>query len=263
VWPAANLAAGGTAAGEATVTGRLATAASAALLAAAAPAGKPPLPSFLSAVQGPLDHYGIWAVGLLVLLESIGVPVIPGELALIAGAVYAGTGDLNVVAVGVTAVIAAIVGTEIGYGIGRVGGRALVLRYGKWVFVREHHLDRAERAVDRYGGFLVVIARFIVGLRELNGIIAGVTGMRLLTFTVFNVIGAVAWVATWVSFGYLAGDHIAAIYADVTRYFIYAVVVAAVALAVWAGLRVRAARKRRAAAAAAGERVEPQASDRS
>jgi membrane protein DedA with SNARE-associated domain len=242
------------------VTGRLATAASAALLAAAVPrAGKPPLPSFLSAVQGPLDHYGIWAVGLLVLLENIGVPVIPGELGLIAGAIYAGTGDLNVVAVGVTAVIAAVVGSEIGY---RLGGRALVLRFGRYVFVREHHLDRAERAVDRYGGFLVVFARFVVGLRELIGIIAGVTGMRLVTFTTFNVIGAVAWVGTWMTLGNLAGGHIAAIYADVTRYFIYAIIAAAVALAVWIGLRLRAARKRRAADGA-GEQVKPQASDRS
>ena len=62
--------------------------------------------------------------------------------------------------------------------------------------------------------------------------------------------------------GYLAGAHIAAIYADVTRYFVYAMIAAAVALAVWIGLRLRAARKRRAAAGA-GEQVEPQASDRS
>lgn len=246
------------------MTGRLATAATAALLAAGTgAAGKPPLPSFLAVVQGPLDHYGIWAVGLLILLENIGVPVIPGELALIAGAIYAGTGDLNVVAVGVTAVIASVAGATIGYGIGRLGGRTLVLKYGKYVLIREHHLDRAERAVDRYGGFLVVIARFIVGLRELNGIIAGVTGMRFVTFTTFNVAGAVAWAATWVSLGYLAGDHIAAIYTEITRYLIYAVIVAAVALAVWIGLRVRAARKRRAVRAGGDEMVEPQSSDRS
>ena len=57
---------------------------------------------------------------------------------------------------------------------------------------------------------------------------------------------AVAWVGTWMTLGNLAGAHIAAIYADVTRYFVYAIIAAAVALAVWIGLRVRAARKRRA-----------------
>jgi len=223
------------------VTARLASSAwlvSAAATVAVA-AGKPQLPSFLSAVAGPIDHYGVWAVALLVLLENIGLPVIPGELALIAGAIYAGAGQLNVIAVGVTAAIAAFAGSMIGFAIGRFGGRALVLRYGKYVLVREHHLDRAERTVSRFGGLFVIVARFIVGLRELNGIICGVTGMRPLTFTVFNAIGAVTWVGTWVSIGYFAGDNIAAIYADVTRYFVYVVIGAVVVLAALIAYRLR------------------------
>jgi hypothetical protein len=81
-------------------------------------------------------------------------------------------------------------------------------------------------------------------------------------------------VTTWLSVGYLAGDHIEAIYTDVTRYFLYVVIAAAVLLAGWIGLRVRAARRRRAARTpdeedpadgdpADGDPVEPQASDRS
>jgi membrane protein DedA with SNARE-associated domain len=230
------------------VTARLASAAWLVSVSATAAvtAGKPELPSFLSAVAGPIDHYGVWGVGLLVLLENIGLPVIPGELALIAGAIYAGAGQLNPIAVAVAAIIAAFAGSSIGFAIGRFGGRALVLRYGRYVFVREHHLDRAERVVDRYGGLFVLVARFIVGLRELNGIICGVTGMRPLTFSVFNAIGAVAWVGTWVSIGYFAGDNIAAIYADVTRYFAYVIVAAAVVGGGWIAwrLRARAARRR-------------------
>jgi membrane protein DedA with SNARE-associated domain len=68
---------------------------------------------------------------------------------------------------------------------------------------------------------VVVIARYIVGLREANGIIAGITEMRWLTFTVFNVLGACAWVATWVTIGDVAGDHIDTIYADINRYSLY------------------------------------------
>jgi membrane protein DedA with SNARE-associated domain len=196
-------------------------------------AAHPPLPSFLQTVAGPLDHYGVWAIALLLLLESIGVPVIPGEFGMIAGAIYAGAGQMNVVAVGVTAVLASFIGAEIGYYIGRLAGREVVLRYGKYVFIRPHHLDRAERTVDRYGGTVVIIARFIVGLRELNGIIMGVTGMRWATFMLFNAIGAVAWVATWVSLGYLAGDHIGAIYKDVSRYSLYALLALLVALAAY------------------------------
>jgi membrane protein DedA with SNARE-associated domain len=241
------------------VTGRLAAAASTALLAAG-PAGRPELPSFLSAVQGPLDHYGIWAIGLLLLLENIGVPVVPGEFAMIAGAIYAGAGQLNVVAVGVVAVVASVLGATIGYGIGRFGGRTLVLRYGKWVFVREHHLDRAEQTVDRFGGVVVVIARFIVGLRELNGIICGVSGMHPVRFTAFNILGACAWVGTWVSLGYLAGNHIEAIYTDVSRYALYVLIGVVVLLAAWIAFRMR---RRRAAAAAADDDAPAQVSDRS
>lgn len=213
----------------------------------AAVAGKPELPSFLAAVQGPLDHYGLWAIGLLLLLENIGVPVVPGELAMIAGAIYAGAGQLNIVAVGVVSFAASVIGASIGYFIGRVAGRALVVRYGRYVLVREHHLERAEQTVDKYGGMVVVVARFIVGLRELNGIICGVSGMNPVTFTTFNLVGGAAWVGTWVSVGYFAGDHIQAIYDGVSRYALYVIVVAVVMLAGLIAVRVRRRQLRRAA----------------
>jgi membrane protein DedA with SNARE-associated domain len=206
----------------------------------------PALPGFLNSLAGPIDHYGIGAIALLLLLENIGVPVIPGELAMIAGAIFAGTGraGLNVVEVGVVSVAAAIAGAEIGYLIGKFAGRELVLRYGKWVLLKPHYLDRAEAIVSRYGGIVVVIARFIVGLREANGIIAGITQMRWLTFGWSNVLGACAWVATWVSVGYVAGDAIGAIYRNVNRYGLYALLVLAVLLAGYIIRRVVRRRRR-------------------
>lgn len=205
-----------------------------------------PLPGFLNSLAGPLDHYGVGAIALLLLLENIGVPVIPGELAMIAGAVFAGSGraGLNVVEVGVVSVAAAIAGAEIGYLIGKFAGRELVLRYGRWVLIKPHHLDRAEAIVSRYGGIVVVIARFIVGLREANGIIAGMTQMRWLTFGWFNVLGACAWVATWVSVGYVAGDAIGAIYRNINRFGLYALLVLAVLLAGYIIRRVVRRRRR-------------------
>jgi membrane protein DedA with SNARE-associated domain len=213
----------------------------------AAVASSAPLPGFLQPVVGLVDHYGYLAIALLLLLENIGVPVVPGELALIAGAVFAGTGraGLNVVLVGVIAVACCFVGAEIGYGIGRLGGRGLVMRYGRYAFVREHHLDRAEAAVARYGGPLVLIARFIVGLREFNGIIAGIAGMPWRRFLVYNGIGAAGWVAVWTSIGYLAGDHITTIYRDVTRYLIYVLAAAVILLAVYVGRRLLSRRRNR------------------
>jgi membrane protein DedA with SNARE-associated domain len=193
-------------------------------------AGAPPLPGFLNSLTGPLDHYGYGAIALLLLLENIGIPVVPGEFSLIAGAIFAGTGrgGLNIVVVAIVAAIAAFTGSEIGYLIGRFAGRELVLKFGKYVLIKPHHLDRAENIVSRYGGIVVIIARYIVGLREANGIIAGTTRMRWTTFTIFNAIGACAWVATWVSIGGLAGDHIDTIYKNVNRYSLYVLVALAV-----------------------------------
>ena len=207
------------------------------ILASGSPA---PLPGFLNALAGPLDHYGYWAIALLLLLENMGVPVVPGEFAMIAGAIFAGTGraGLNVAGVGGVAVVASFVGAEIGYIIGRSAGRELILRYGRYIFIKPHHLDRAEAVVNRYGGIVVIAARFIVGLRELNGIIAGITEMRWLTFTIYNAIGACVWVATWVTIGYLAGDHIDTIYADVNRFSLYLLIVAVVLLAAYIAWRV-------------------------
>ena len=214
-----------------------------------------PLPGFLNALASPLDHYGYWAIALLLLLENIGVPVIPGELAMIAAATFAATGraGLNIVVVGIVAVIATFAGAEIGYLIGRYAGRELILRYGKYVLIKPHHLDQAEAIASRYGGIVVVIARYIVGLREANGIIAGLTQMRWITFSVYNLIGTFAWVATWVTIGDVAGGHIDTIYQDVNRYSIYLLIALVVLLAAYIFLRVvRHRRKTHEARASSG-----------
>src|ERR1700753_3259636 len=94
----------------------------------------PQLPGVLHALQPTLNHYGYLAIAGLVLLEDFGVPV-PGETVLILGAVYAGAGRLNIVLVGVLAFLAAIAGDNIGFAIGHFGGRPLVERYGRYIFL--------------------------------------------------------------------------------------------------------------------------------
>ncbi len=172
------------------------------MIAAALASSPPVLPGFLNALSSPLQHYGVWAIGLLIMLEDFGIPV-PGETILIAGAVYAGAGRLNVLAVGVVGFIAAIIGDNIGFAIGHFGGRALALRWGKYVFLTEERLNKAEGFFDRRGAIVITFARFVEGLRQANGIIAGITGMHWLRFLIFNAIGAALWVGTWVSLGYL------------------------------------------------------------
>ena len=214
------------------------------------------LPGFLNALSSPLEHYGLWAILTFVLLEDFGIPV-PGETVLIAGAVFAGSGRLNIVAVGVIGFIAAVVGDNIGYAIGRFGGRVLVERWGKYVFLTPERLDKAEAFFQRHGGKIITIARFIEGLRQANGIIAGITHMHWLRFVAFNALGAALWVGTWVSVGYFAGQHITTIYNAITRYSLYVAIAAVVLIAAWIGYRLRKRYKARVARLTQGVSSEP------
>jgi membrane protein DedA with SNARE-associated domain len=214
----------------------------------------PELPGFLNVVAPYLEHYSYWAVLLLVMLEDFGVPV-PGETILIAAAIFAGTGRLNVVLVGLIGFIAAVIGDNIGFAIGHYGGRALALRWGKYVFLTEERLTKAEVFFNRHGGKIIVVARFIEGLRQANGIIAGISGMRWLRFAFYNALGAALWVGTWVTLGYLAGNHINTIYHYITNYSYYALIVAAVLLASYIIWRVM---RRRQRAGQPREELQPQ-----
>jgi membrane protein DedA with SNARE-associated domain len=210
------------------------------------PMPAPPLPGVLETLAPLLNNYGYFAVGGLVTLEDFGVPV-PGETILIAASVYAGAGRLSVGIVGIVGLLAAIVGDNIGYAIGRFGGRALVLRYGRYVFITRDRLATAEGFFTRHGGWIVTVARFIEGLRQANGIIAGITRMHWLKFVAFNALGAALWVGLWTSLGYLSGRNIGTIYSYATRYSLYLLVALAVLVAALIARRVLRHRHRASA----------------
>jgi membrane protein DedA with SNARE-associated domain len=218
----------------------------------------PALPGIFGTLAPILNDYGYFAVGGLVLVEDFGIPV-PGETILIAASLYAGAGRLNVVAVGIVAWLCAVIGDNIGFLIGHFGGRRLALKYGKYVFLTGARLDSAEHFFEHHGGKVIVAARFIEGLRQANGIVAGITGMHWKRFIPFNALGAALWVGLWVSVGYLAGNHITTIYEQVTRYSLYVLIVLAVAVAALIGWRVRTHLRRRRARAGAEPEAEAEA----
>jgi len=177
-----------------------------------------PLPGFLQSLGPLITDHGYLAVGGVLLLEAIALPV-PGETVLLTAAIYAGAGRLNVYVVIVVGTIATFLGSFIGYLIGRTGGRALITRYGRYVGLNARRFAAAEAFFQRQGAKIVVFARFIDGLRQANGIIAGTSGMAWQRFLIFNAIGAVVWVTTWTLVGDLAGSHVETIYNDIVKYF--------------------------------------------
>jgi membrane protein DedA with SNARE-associated domain len=146
-------------------------------------------------------RYGYAVVFVGVLLESAGVPV-PGETALLGGAAMAQFGRLSLVGVVVTAILAAIIGDNTGFFVGRRGGRALVVRHGSKIGITALRLRQFDRFYERYGPQTVFIARFVTGLRVVGAILAGGSGLRWRTFLVFEALGAVVWSTAVAAAGY-------------------------------------------------------------
>jgi membrane protein DedA with SNARE-associated domain len=136
---------------------------------------------------------------------------------LVAAALYAGTGRLNVVGVGVLAVLASIAGSCLGYLVGARGGRPLAERWGRYVRLTPERLDRMERFFTDHGGVIIVFGRFLDGVRQLLGILSGVSEMTFRRFYVLTSVGAAVWCAVWTTLGYVAGNHVE----TVSRYLGY------------------------------------------
>ena len=159
----------------------------------------PPLAPVL-ALFGVPSNLGYAALGGIVALETMGIPL-PGETALIAAGILASKGELSIELVIVVAATAAIVGDNIGFWIGRRGGRKLLELPGPLAQHRQRVLDRGEEVFRRHGGKTVFFGRWFSGLRIASAWLAGVNRMPWGRFIVYNALGGVAWA---VSVGLLA-----------------------------------------------------------
>lgn len=154
-----------------------------------------------------IRSYGLLALFLLVYFESLGLPL-PGETALLGAVALAYEGQLPIVGVFLVVVIAAVLGDNTGYLIGRHGGRPLMSRFGRLVGLTPPRQAWIESLYATHGPIIVVGARFVVVLRQLNGVVAGSMNMHWPLFLAANVIGAVLWTSVW-SFGpYLVGHFV-------------------------------------------------------
>ena len=194
-----------------------------------------------------MDHYlasyGLWALFFLVAMESSGIPV-PGETALIAAAVLASQQVMVIWQVLVVAAFGAIVGDNVGYWIGRKGGRAVVLRWRYTRAAAERALPPSERFFKRHGAKTVFLARFIAGLRVTGAWMAGITHMPWRTFLAWNALGGIAW-----AFGYglLAFYFGKAVVDAISHYGLYAgLIVIGVAAAAVVGFQYWKRRRLRA-----------------
>jgi membrane protein DedA with SNARE-associated domain len=152
-------------------------------------------------MSGLVHHFGLLALFLIVMLESGGVPL-PGETAVIAAGVFASRGELNIAAVIAVAATAAIVGDNLGYWVGRTGGRSLFMR---WT-ITSGTLPWAESFFERHGPKTIFIGRFFSILRVTAAWMAGVSRMRWGTFFFWNAAGGICWALLVGLIAYYAGQ---------------------------------------------------------
>jgi membrane protein DedA with SNARE-associated domain len=188
-------------------------------------------------------------------VESFGIPA-PGQTIMVAAAIYAGAGRLNIVGVAAIAFVAAVMGDNIGYWIGVRGGRKVAHKYGKYVFLTPERLARAERFFARRGNRIVLVARFIDGIRQFNGVIAGITAMPWRTFLLYNALGAFLWVGWWTTIAYVLGTHLVEIIEQAHKYKWWAISIIVMAIVGYAVLHIRHIRRRRARVAAQSDVVD-------
>ena len=203
-------------------------------------------------VVSQISRHGYLAIFLLMVLESACIPI-PSEAvmlfggALAGGVVLAGVHvHLNVVAVALAGAVGNLVGSWIAYAVGRVGGRPLIERYGKYILLRPHDLDRAERFFQRYGTPAVLISRILPVVRTFISLPAGIAEMPLGTFSLLTLLGSLPWTFALA----LAGDAVAANWKSVSSAFtpISIVVGALIVVAIaWWALRRMGSRGRHAA----------------
>lgn len=144
-----------------------------------------------------IRDYGIAAVVIILGLESLGLPL-PGETVLIFASILTARGHIALDALVLSAWLAAVIGDNFGYLIGRLLGRRLILKHGASIGLNAERFKRAELVFHRYGALTVAVARFIAGLRQLNGVVAGILGMDWRKFLFFNALGGAIWVLVWV-----------------------------------------------------------------
>lgn len=177
-------------------------------------------------------QYGYGVVFLGVFLENAGLPV-PGETMLLAGSALAHFGRLSLPGVIVTAIAGATLGDNLGFAIGRRGGRALLERHGWRLGLTSGRLVEFDRFFAQHGPRTVFLARFITGLRVFCAVLAGSSTMRWPTFIIYNASGAVVWCTVIALAGYALGGSWVLLERWIGRTSLFALILAAGAVAIW------------------------------
>jgi membrane protein DedA with SNARE-associated domain len=201
------------------------------------------------------EHVTIWAthtiqvlgypgLALLMALESMIAPI-PSEAVMPFAGFLAFEGKMTMPFIGLWSTLGSIVGSLISYYLGMWGGRPVILKIGKYLFLNVHHLDATERFFNRHGGITVFICRFIPVVRHFISIPAGMGKMPIKLFVIYTVVGAGIWNITlaWVGFNLRQRwDALAPYFHTVDKVILIAALIV-IAMFIWGQIAARRANK--------------------
>ncbi|MDA0161923.1 DedA family protein [Solirubrobacter ginsenosidimutans] len=184
-----------------------------------------------------IDKLGLVGVFLLMVGESACLPI-PSEGTMLFAGFNVANGEYSLLTVVTVGVVANLIGSWIAYGIGYFGRVDLLEKHGRKVFIKPHHLHKADDWFERYGDATVFFSRMLPIVRTFISLPAGVARMPFLRFTVFTVLGCIPWVFLIAFIGQQAGDRWED-WKEHLHYVDYVVVVAIAVCVVWLFVRYR------------------------
>jgi len=153
-----------------------------------------------------IGQYGYLAVFVLMVLESALIPI-PSEITMVFGGFLVSRGQLDLFWTGLLGSLANVLGSWLAYWLGHYGGRPLAERWGRYVFIRKHELDRAERWFAEHGEAAAFFSRLIPVVRTFISLPAGVAGMPFRKFTLYTFLGCLPWTFGLTAAGYFLGEQ--------------------------------------------------------
>ncbi len=157
-------------------------------------------------IVGYIGDMGYWGIFLLMFLESTFFPF-PSEVIMIPAGYLAYKGEMNIYLIVMIGVAGSVTGALFNYYLAMYLGRKLILKYGKYFFIKEETLDKLEDFFNKHGELSTFNGRLIPGIRQLISLPAGLARMNITKFSIYSALGAGIWVIVLVALGYLLGSN--------------------------------------------------------
>jgi membrane protein DedA with SNARE-associated domain len=193
-----------------------------------------------------IRHLGYGGIAIGMMLQAIGVPL-PSEVMMSFGGYLAYTRELVLPGVISAGTAGDTIGAAIAYAIGYFGGRPLVMRFGRLIFIRERELEHAHAWIVRFGSRAVLLCKLLPGVRAVASLPAGVVRMPFWRFIGFTLIGSTIWCTGFAYIGLALGRHWYALTGVFHRFALLLLVLVVVAIGIWIWSHLRSGAQRAAA----------------